>query len=71
MGVVHLGHDHILARDVETIMAQKLSSEPTHIPDLEDHIPERLRQIVIQTLNRELDKRPASMDKIVETLKTV
>jgi serine/threonine-protein kinase len=57
--------------DVETIMAQKLSAEPIHIPDLKEHIPERFRQIVIQTLNKELDKRPTRMDEIVETLKIV
>jgi hypothetical protein len=57
--------------DVETIMAQKLSAEPIHIPDLKRHIPERFRQIVIQALNKELDKRPTRMDEIVETLKIV
>jgi serine/threonine-protein kinase len=57
--------------EVESIMAQKLTAEPTQIPTLEERIPERLRQIVIQMLNKELDKRPASMDEITETLTAV
>lgn len=57
--------------DVETIMAQKLTAEPTQIPDLENRIPERLRQVVIQMLTKESDQRPANMDEIAETLKTV
>lgn len=56
--------------DVESIMAQKLSAEPTQIPDLDERIPERIRQIVIQMLIKKLDKRPASMDEIAATLKT-
>jgi serine/threonine-protein kinase len=56
--------------DVESIMAQKLSAEPTQIPDLDEQIPERIRQIVIQMLIKKLDKRPASMDEIAATLKT-
>jgi serine/threonine-protein kinase len=57
--------------DMESIMAQKLTAEPNQIPDLEERIPERLRQIVIKMLNKKLDKRPTSMDEIAETLKTV
>ena len=52
-------------------MAQKLTAEPTQIPDLEERIPERLRQIVLKMLNKKLDKRPVSMDEIAETLKIV
>jgi hypothetical protein len=51
-------------------MAQKLSAESTQIPELDEPIPERIRQIVIQMLNKKLDKRPASMDEIAATLKT-
>ena len=57
--------------DMESIMAQKLTAEPTQIPELDERIPERLRQMVIQMLNKKLDKRPASMDEIAETLKVV
>jgi hypothetical protein len=57
--------------DLESIMAQKLTAEPNQIPDFEERIPERLRQIVIQMLNKKVDKRPASMDVIAETIKTV
>lgn len=57
--------------DVETVMAQKLTAEPTQIPDFENRIPERLRQIVLQMLNKKLDERPADMDEVAETLKTV
>ena len=57
--------------DLESIMAQKLTAEPTQIPELDERIPERLKQIVIKMLNKKLDKRPASMDEIAETLKVV
>jgi serine/threonine-protein kinase len=57
--------------DLESIMAQKLTAEPTQIPELEERIPERLKQIVFKMLNKKLDKRPASMDEIAETLKVV
>jgi len=57
--------------DMESIMVQKLTAESNQIPDLEERIPERLRQIVIKMLNKKLDKRPTSMDEIAETLKTV
>jgi serine/threonine-protein kinase len=56
--------------DVESIMAQKLSAESTQIPELDERIPERIRQMVIQMLNKKLDERPASMDEIAATLKT-
>jgi predicted Ser/Thr protein kinase len=56
---------------LESIMAQKLTAEPTQIPELDERIPEPLRQIVIKMLNKKLDKRPVSMDKVAETLKTV
>ena len=57
--------------DVDTVMAQKLTAAPVQIPELEKRIPERLRQLTIQMLNKELDKRPAGMDEVAETLRTV
>jgi len=56
--------------DVESIIAQKLTAEPARIPHLKEQIPKRLRQIVMQMLNKEADKRPDSLDEVVEILKT-
>jgi predicted Ser/Thr protein kinase len=57
--------------DAESIMAQKLTAETTKIPDLEERVPPRLRQMVMQMLNKETDKRPANMEKIAENLRAV
>ena len=56
--------------DVESIIAQKLTAEPAKIAHLEERIPKRLRQIVMQMLNKEADKRPDSLDEVVQILKT-
>ncbi len=57
--------------DVESIIAQKLITDPAFLPKLNGQIPEQLMLLLSQMLEQQADNRSASMDAVAGTLKAV
>ena len=57
--------------DLESVIAQKLTSIPIPLSALNRKIPEQLNRLVIHMLEKEADNRPESMDIVVEILKSI
>jgi tRNA A-37 threonylcarbamoyl transferase component Bud32 len=57
--------------DLESIFAQKLTQYPVPLSDLKGEIPEQLKQLVLQMLAKESDKRPENMNKVAAVLRSV
>ena len=57
--------------DVASVIAQKLTKDPTPSPELNGQIPEQLKRLVWQMLAKKPDNRPASMDAVADSLKAV
>ncbi len=55
--------------DVAGAIVQKLTKDPTPLTELNDHIPEQLKRLMSKMLEKEPDKRPASMHAVAEALK--
>jgi len=57
--------------DLESVIAQKLTSTPDPLSSLNGEIPIQLNRLVFQMLEKESDNRPESMDAVVEVLKSI
>jgi predicted Ser/Thr protein kinase len=57
--------------DVESVIAQKLTGKPLPFHKNNGPMPEELKRLVSRMLAKEPDNRPASMDAVADSLKTI
>ena len=57
--------------DATGVIAQKLTRDPTPLPDLDYQLPEQLKHLVMEMMAREPEDRPESMNEVAKTLKAV
>jgi len=57
--------------DLESVIIQKLTAVPKPLSTRDGEIPEELKRLIFQMLEKEPDKRPENMEKVAEILKSV
>jgi serine/threonine-protein kinase len=55
--------------DLESVIARKLTGEPTPLSQLNDRVPEELSQLVARMLRKDPGRRPESMEAVAASLR--
>ncbi|MGA1875250.1 MAG: serine/threonine-protein kinase [bacterium] len=57
--------------DVASVIAQKLTREPTLLPDFDENFPEQLKNLISRMVAKNPADRPATMPAVTEALKSL